>query len=48
MSSLGHIASECPNRRVMALVEDAFLNDNKKGLIDDQEVEKEEEVTYAD
>ena len=45
---LGHIASECPNRRVVSLVEDEFLDDNEEDLVDDREVEKEEEVTYVD
>ena len=45
---LGHSALECPNRRVMVLVKDEFLDDNEDDLVDDREVEEEKEVTYAD
>ena len=44
---LGHITLECPNCRVVALVENEFLDD-KEDLVDDREVEEEEKVTYAD
>ena len=43
---LGHITSECPNRKVVEIVKYEFLDD-KKDLVDDQEVDEEEEVTYA-
>lgn len=45
---LGHIASECPNRRIVSLVEEVEEYYEEEGFTGDGEPIYDEEITYGD
>jgi hypothetical protein len=46
---LGHIASECPNRRIVSLVEEVEENSDEDDAAEEDEGPKfDEEITYGD
>ncbi|XP_059638741.1 probable LRR receptor-like serine/threonine-protein kinase At3g47570 [Cornus florida] len=44
----GHIASECPNRKIVALVEEVVEEESEKELFHNEDSENEDEITYVD